>query len=82
MPHVFLSGSTVLAFTGGAAEFETDCVTLRTLVRELESRFPGLGEVLEEAMAVAVDGVIFQDSHNLSFNRDSEVVFIPKIGGG
>jgi sulfur-carrier protein len=82
MPHVFLSGSTALAFTGGAAEFESDCVTLRSLVRELDGRFPGLGELLEEAMAVAVDGSIYQDPHNLPLNPDSEVVFIPKIGGG
>jgi molybdopterin converting factor small subunit len=82
MPHVFLSGSTALAFTGGVAEFESEAASLRRLVREFDGRFPGLGEVLDEAMAVAVDGAIFQDAHDLPFEPGSEVVFIPKIGGG
>ncbi len=33
-------------------------------------------------MAVAIDGEIFQDAYSAQFGPDSEVVLIPKIGGG
>ena len=82
MPHVVISGSIALAFTGGVAEVEVAATTFRSLVRELDGRFPGIGEMVEEAMAVAVDGTIFQDSYDVKFGDDSEVVLIPKIGGG
>ena len=49
---------------------------------ELEERFPGLGKQVEEGMAVAIDGEIFQDAYAAQFGPDSEVVLIPKIGGG
>jgi sulfur-carrier protein len=56
--------------------------TFRRLVLELEERFPGLGKQVEEGMAVAIDGEIFQDAYSARFEPDSEVVLIPKIGGG
>ncbi len=54
----------------------------KRLVLELEERFPGLGKQVEEGMAVAIDGEIFQDAYSAQFGPDSEVVLIPKIGGG
>jgi hypothetical protein len=33
-------------------------------------------------MAVAIDGEIFQDDYQAPLKSDSEVVLIPKIGGG
>ena len=49
---------------------------------ELEQRFPGLGKQVEESMAVAIDGEIFQDAYRAELRPDSEIVLIPKIGGG
>ena len=54
----------------------------RRMVLELDRRFPGLGRQIEESMAVAIDGEIFQDAYQAALNPDSEVVLIPKIGGG
>ena len=54
----------------------------RRLVLELDERFPGLGKQVEEGMAVAIDGEIFQDAYSAQFGPDSEIVLIPKIGGG
>ncbi len=82
MPRVVISGSAGLALTGGLAEFEVEAQTFRHLVRELEHRFPGLGEFVKERMAVAVDGAIYQDSYGLAFGDDSEVVLFPKLSGG
>jgi sulfur-carrier protein len=82
MPKVLISGSACQRFTGGKAELEVAATNFRRLVLELEQRFPGLGKQVEEGMAVAIDGEIFQDAYAAQFGPDSEVVLIPKIGGG
>jgi molybdopterin converting factor small subunit len=83
MPTVVLSsGSAGLSLTGGLTEFEVEATTFRRLVLELERRFPGLGRQVEESMAVAVDGEIYQDAYGVALRAGSEVVLIPKIGGG
>jgi len=63
-------------------ELEVAATNFRRLVLELEERFPGLGKQVEEGMAVAIDGEIFQDAYSARFGPDSEVVLIPKIAGG
>jgi molybdopterin converting factor small subunit len=83
MPRVVLSsGSAGLSLTGGQTELEVEATTFRRLVLELEARFPGLGQQVEESMAVAVDGEIYQDAYGAVLPPGSEVVLIPKIGGG
>jgi sulfur-carrier protein len=83
MPKVVLSsGSAGQSLTGGQTEFEVEATTFRRLVLELEKRFPGLGKQVEESMAVAIDGEIFQDAYSAAFQPDSEIYLIPKIGGG
>ena len=82
MPNVLLSGSAAQRYTGGQAELEVTATTFRRLVAELESRFPGLGKQVEESMAIAIDGEIFQDAYSAKFGPENEVVLIPKIGGG
>ena len=83
MPKVVLSsGSASLALTGGITEFEVEATNFRRLILELERRFPGLGTQVEESMAVAIDGEIFQDAYGAELRPGSEIVLIPKIGGG
>ena len=83
MPKVILaSGGSCHQFTGGKTEFDVEATSFRQLVLELERKFPGLGNQVEEGMAVAVDGEIFQDSYGLELKASSEIVLIPKIGGG
>ncbi|MBV9683908.1 MAG: MoaD/ThiS family protein [Solirubrobacterales bacterium] len=82
MPRVVLSGSSCLAFTSGQAELEVAAGTFRSLVRELDERFPGLGRQVEEGMAVAIDGVIYQDAYGARLEEGSEIYLIPKIAGG
>ncbi len=70
------------AFTGGATEFDIPAATVRELITALDARFPGLGDYADRRMAVAIDGEIHQDAWFSPIGPDSEVVFIPKIGGG
>ena len=83
MPRVVLSsGSAALEATHGAREFEVEATTFRRLVLELERRFPGLGKEVEEGMAIAIDGEIYQDFYGVELKPESEIYLIPKIGGG
>jgi sulfur-carrier protein len=82
MPHVVISSQAARRFTGGAAEFDVEADDFRRLIRELDRRFPGLGRQVEEGMAVAIDGEIWQDAYLAPLGPDSEVCLIPKIGGG
>lgn len=83
MPKVVLSsGSVSQQFTNGQTEFEVEATNFRRLVLELEQRFPGLGKQVEESMAVAIDGEIYQDAYAAELRPGSEIYLIPKIGGG
>ena len=83
MPKVLISsGSSSLGFTGGKTEFGVAATSFRQLVLELEQRFPGLGKQVEEGMAIAIDGEIYQDCYAVELKPGTEIVLIPKIGGG
>lgn len=82
MPKVILSGNGLLHYTNGAAELDVAADTFRRLIRELNERFPGLGTQIEEGMAIAIDGEIYQDAYGAALKPDSEIYIIPKIAGG
>jgi molybdopterin converting factor small subunit len=82
MPKVMISGIAARRFTGGQSEIDVEADTVRRMIAELERRFPGLGKQIDESMAVSIDGEIFQDAYLTPLNPGSEIVLIPKIGGG
>jgi molybdopterin synthase sulfur carrier subunit len=77
-----LSEGAARRFTGGRSQLDVEATSFRRLVMELDRRFPGLGHQVEEGMAVAVNGEIFQDAYSLALDPDAEIWLIPKIGGG
>jgi molybdopterin converting factor small subunit len=79
---VVLAGTACQALAGGATQLEVSAGSFRQLLAELERRFPGLGDRVERGMAVAIDGVIFQDAYDAPVGAGTEVVLIPKIAGG
>lgn len=82
MPRVQSISSRVRDFTGGLDAFDVEARTVRALLRELDARFPGLGEFVEDSMAIAIDGEVFQDALGAPLDEGSEIVLIPKISGG
>jgi molybdopterin converting factor small subunit len=82
MPHVVMTGIAARRLTGGQTEFDVEADTVRRMIAELDQRFPGLGHQIDEGMAVAIDGEIYQDAYSARLEPDSEIVLIPKIGGG
>ena len=83
MARIILTDSLSRQFTGGDNEFEIVASSVRSLIRELNNLYPGLGtQVSEGTLSVAIDGDIYQDAFLEELKPDSEVAFLPKIGGG
>jgi molybdopterin converting factor small subunit len=78
---VVLNGN-LKQFSDGQTDFELDVKDVRQLFAQLGARFPELAPHLEEGIAVAIDGEIFQDALFAAIGPESEVHVIPKIAGG
>jgi len=74
--------------TGGHDRAEVPGATVGELVDELERRFPGFRERVVEhgdlspSLAVSVDGVISGGGLLEPVGPESEVHFVPALGGG
>ena len=75
--------------TGGVAEVTVAGATLRQVIRNLDTAYPGLAARLVDGkdnllpgLAVAIDGVTNHMGMLEPVRKDSEVHFIPAIGGG
>jgi sulfur-carrier protein len=77
-----MTGIAARRLTGGQTEFDIEANTVRRMITELDRRYPGLGHQIDEGMAIAIDGEIFQDAYLEELKPNSEIVLIPKIGGG
>jgi len=81
MARIVLTGNLQL-HTEGVSELELDVNTIRQLMRQLSTRYPGLPTDFEDEVAVSIDGTIHQDDWFAAIGPDSEVHLLPKIGGG
>ncbi len=82
MARVILQGELARRYTGGQATLVVQASDYSALVAELERRYPGLVEAIGRRTAVAIDGEIFHDPLHEPIAADSEVHFMPLIGGG
>ena len=77
-------------FTGGNQQVQVEGTTVRRLINNLEQKYPGIKEYLidetdEELMpgiAVIIDGEVSQLGMLDKVGENSEVHFLPAIGGG
>jgi molybdopterin converting factor small subunit len=81
MARVVLIGN-LGQFTGGVAEFDLPATSVKHLFEQLAERHPALAPHLEDGVAVAIDGQIYQDSLLEPIGADSEVFVLPQIAGG
>ena len=82
MANVIINREIARQYTDGQTDIEVTSNNIRAVIRELDARFPGVGQVLCTDMAVAIDGEIFQHVLLEPVGPDSEVAFIPAIEGG
>lgn len=69
-------------YTDGVKEFAIEASTLRGVIKAMETRYPGLGDILEEETSVAIDGEIHEVVYTQPLRPGCEVFFIPRIEGG
>ena len=62
--------------------FDLQATSVKHLFELLIERHPALAKHLEEGVAVAIDGQIYQDTLLEPIGPDSEVFVIPQIAGG
>jgi molybdopterin synthase sulfur carrier subunit len=81
MARVVLIGN-LAQLTGGVAEFTVSATSIKQLFERLTELHPALGPHLQEGVAVAIDGQIYQDTLLEPIGPDSEVFILPQIAGG
>jgi molybdopterin synthase sulfur carrier subunit len=81
MARVMLVGNLV-QLAGGVAELDLAATSVKHLFELLSQRHPALTRHLEEGVAVAIDGQIYQDALLERIGADSEVFILPQIAGG
>ena len=75
--------------TSGATTVHADGVNVRELVEDLDRSYPGFkaaivaeGVLVRPGISVVVDGNVVKKGLLHPVDKDSEVFFIPAIGGG
>ena len=81
MAHVTLIGN-LRQYTGGVTELEVEANSIRQLFARLGEQFPELAPHLEDGLAVAIDGQIYQETLIQPIEPDSSVQVLPQIAGG
>ncbi len=81
MARVTLIGN-LRQYTDDVTELDIDAANIRQLFRKLGEKFPALAPHLEEGLAVAIDGQIYQDALLEPIGSESEVHVLPQIAGG
>ena len=81
MARVVLIGN-LAQLTGGVAEFQISATSVKQLFDQLIALHPAIRPHLEEGVAVAIDGQIYQDALFQPIGPDSDVHILPQIAGG
>ena len=81
MARVVLVGN-LAQITAGVAEFEISATSVKQLFEKLAELHPALEPHLQEGVAVAIDGQIYQDALFQPIGPTSEVFLLPQIAGG
>lgn len=74
--------------TGGVSDVEVEAASVREVVRELDRKFPSLGERLVESdrlkqgIAVAVNSRLCATGLSTAVPPGAEVQFVPALAGG
>ena len=81
MARVVLVGN-LAQLTGGVADFQLSATSVKQLFEQLVELYPVMQPHLEEGVAVAIDGQIYQDALFQPIGPNSEVFLLPQIAGG
>ncbi len=81
MIKVFL-GSNLKNFTNGVEELEVEATSVKSLIAEMDRRYPGIADALESGFALAIDGEVIANPGYEKLEEASEVRFLSQMRGG
>jgi len=81
MIKVFL-GSNLKNFTNGVEELEVEATSVKSLIAEMDRRYPGIADALESGFALAIDGEVIANPGYEKLAEVSEVRFLSQMRGG
>ncbi len=81
MIKVFL-GSNFKNFTNGVEELEVEATSVKSLIAEMDRRYPGIADALESGFALAIDGEVIANPGYEKLAEVSEVRFLSPMRGG
>ena len=81
MIKVFL-GSNLKKFTNGMEELEVEATSVKSLIAEMDRRYPGIADALESGFALAIDGEVIANPGYEKLADVSEVRFLSPLQGG
>ena len=61
---------------------EVEAKDIRELLRKLGERYPALQAVIENDVAVSIDGVIYRDTWSKELPEDAEIFLMRRLAGG
>ena len=81
MIKVFL-GSNLKNFTNVVEELELEATSVKSLIAEMDRRYPGIADALESGFALAIDGEVIANPGYEKLAEVSEVRFLSPLRGG
>jgi molybdopterin converting factor small subunit len=81
MVTVTLWGS-LAAMADGQKQVEVEAKDIRELFRLLGERYPALRDMIENDIAVSINGVIYRDTWSRKLPEGAEIFLMRRLAGG
>ena len=75
-------GSNLKNITNGLDELELEATSVKSLIAEMDRRYPGIADALESGFALAIDGEVIANPGYEKLEEVAEVRFLSPIQGG
>ena len=75
-------GSNLKNITNGLDELELEATSVKSLIAEMDRRYPGIADALQSGFALAIDGEVIANPGYEKLEEASEVRFLSPIQGG
>lgn len=67
---------------GGAESVQIEAANIRELLQKLAEQYPKLESLIDNDIAVSLNGTIYQDDWSRLIPADAEIYLLPRIEGG
>ena len=66
----------------GVAEIDVEATTIRELLTRVLKRYPDMDGLVDDGIAVSINGEIFRDNWSEQIPAGAEIFLLPRIPGG